>query len=442
MAYAKDGFPIEQASKIGHLKLINNDLVRRVVEDFEDPAPSVGGPGVTSSGTVDLQEECAIERIITVDGGQAVVPNPARRQKTLAFLQVAACMLRMSDLRYMREHPLMDPRELRRMIDDSVWYNPAAIPLSGVHHPGLTVQQSIRRIVDRTLKETGLYETLKFLVYREWEPEWTIPEEERPTMNCLGCARRDMRLPRHQLSFECERCGHRHNLSDYLAIGTQGPEDWSREEAASALRDSLETLTLFHFVRKYYRENEVMHETLFVKDGPLLLRAALSRLVEPIRDFVSHIRAEGHPLHLVGVEKTGDFVGFLDEYEGSLPKPGDFFLPSVRFLVEEISGSVMGVGYRNRVSYGAKAGVRLGPDHVLALNVPTGQFELEAQEMDLIGFENSVRALATLVSYRYPNAIIPLVLANSAASIARRPSGDILSAFADRIMESGPMQQS
>lgn len=441
MAYAKDGFPVEQASKIGHLKLINNDLVRRIVEDFEDPAPSAGGPEVTKSGTVDLQEESAIERIITVDGGQAVVPNPVRRQKTLAFLQVAACMLSMSDLRYMREHPLMDPRKLRHMIDDAIWYNPAAIPLSGVHHAGLTVQQSIRRIVDRTLKETGLYETLKFLVYREWEPEWTIPEERRPAMDCIGCGRRDMRLPRHQISFPCESCGHRHNLSDYLAIGTQGPEDWSREEAASALRDSLETLTLFHFVRKYYREDEVMRETLFVKDGPLLLRAALSRLVEPIRDFISHIRAEGHPLHLVGVEKTGDFVDFLDEYEDKVPSPGDFFLLSVKFLVEEISGSVMSAGYRNRVSYGAKMGVRLGSNHVLALNVPTGQFELEPQEHDVIGFESSVRALSSLVSYRYPNAIIPLVLANSAASIARRPSGDILSAFTDEMMKSGSEQR-
>lgn len=435
MAYAKDGFPIEQASKIGHLKLINNDLIRRVIEDFEDPAPSKDGPTISKSGSVDISEGSWFERIITVDGGQAIVPNPARKQKTLAFVQVAACMLKMSDLRYMRDHPLMDPRELPGMINRE-WYNPAAIPLSGVHHPGLTVQQSIRRIVDRTLKETGLYETLKFLVYREWESEWTVPEDERPYMACLGCDRREMYLPRHQLSFECECCGHRHTLSDYLAIGTQGPEDWSREEAASALRDALETLTLFHFVHKYYREDEVMRETLLIKDGPLLLRAALSRLVVPIRDFITHVHDEGHPLHMVGVEKTGDFASFVEEYQDNIPESGDYYLPSVKFVIEEISGSIMGHNYRNRVSYGAKTCVRLGTNHVLALNVPTGQFEIEPRRDCLIGFENSVGALTELASYRYPNALIPLVLANSAASIARRPSGDILYAFADQLMQS------
>jgi hypothetical protein len=51
-----------------------------------------------------------------------------------------------------------------------------------------------------------------------------------------------------------------------------------------------------------------------------------------------------------------------------------------------------------------------------------------------LGFEESVRALSELLSYRYPNAIIPLVLANSTVSIARQPSGGILQAFAEQLM--------
>jgi len=424
---------LEQASKIGHMKMIDNALMRRVIEDFEDVSLSASGPLLTKTGSVDLSQESPIRRIVTVDGGQAVVPNPVRREKAMAFVQVAACMLRMDDLRYMREHPLMDPREVNRMIEGEVWYSPAAIPLSGVHHPGLTVQQTIRYIADRTLAETGLYDTLKFLVYREWEGAWTIPPEERPHMSCTNCSK-DFYLPRHRLTFECPYCDHRHSLSDYLAIGTVGPDDWSREESASALRDTMETLALFHFIRRYHREDRVMGEALFIKDGPLLLRAALSRLVVPIRDFISHIRDGGHPLYLVGVEKTGDFASFIEEYKQALAEPGDYFLPSVKFIVEEIAGTVMTPTYRNRVSYGAKLGIRIGPDHLLALNVPTGGFRTDPQLEDLIGLDEAVGALSELASYRYPNALIPLVLANSAASIARKPSGDILSAFADQLM--------
>ena len=79
-------------------------------------------------------------------------------------------------------------------------------------------------------------------------------------------------------------------------------------------------------------------------------------------------------------------------------------------------------------------GIRIGPDHLLALNVPTGGFRIDPKPEDLIGFDEVVGALSELASYRYPNALIPLVLANSAASIARKPSGDILSAFADQLL--------
>ena len=433
MAYAQDGFPVEQASKIGHLKMIDSPLIRRVIEDFEDVTPSSSGPPESKTGSVDLSVESEIRWVIAVDGGQAVVPNPARREKTLAFVQVAACLLRMDHLKYKREHPLMDPRDVKRMMGGADWYHAAVIPLAGVHHPGLTLQQTIRYIVDRSLSETGLYETLEFLVYRGWEGEWTIPPDERPHMACVACGR-EIYPPRYQRSFECSECGTKHTLSDYLSIGTQGPEDWSREEAASALRDALETLTLMHFVRIYREDDEVLAATLFIKDGPLLLRAALSRLVVPIRDFVSHFREQGRSLHLIGVEKTGDFAGFLEEYREALAQPGDFFLPSVRFVVEEIAGSVMTPGYRNRVSYGTKVGARIGSEHLLALNVPTGVFLTEPEAEDLLGFETTVRTLSGLAGYRYPNALIPLVLANSAASIARRPSGNILAAFADQLM--------
>jgi hypothetical protein len=431
----KSGYPIEQASKLGHLKMIGNPTIVQFVESFEQVTPNPATSLPAKSGAIDVADRGPISRVVTVDGGQAVVPHPIRREKAVAFIQVAACLLRMEDLRYMRDHPMMDPRDLSKIIDRGVWHNPTTIPLSGVRMPGRTTRETIRLLTDATLTQTGLYETLKFLVYREWQDQWTISPEEQPHLHCLrpSCGA-EVALPRHSLSFECPSCGFAHRLADYLTIGSAGAEDWATEEAASALRDVLETLVVFHFVRKYHTSPRVMGETLFIKDGPLLLRAALSRLVEPIRAFISHVCGQGCPLRFVGVEKTGALVTFLDEYQQQLPTPGDFFAPSARFVVEEITGDVMSAGYRNRVSYGAKVAVRVGPDHVLALNVPTGEFLLEPRMEDLIGFAPAVQALSQLVSYQYPNALIPLVLANSAASIARRPSGDILRAFVDQLM--------
>jgi hypothetical protein len=77
---------------------------------------------------------------------------------------------------------------------------------------------------------------------------------------------------------------------------------------------------------------------------------------------------------------------------------------------------------------------RVGPDHLLALNIPTGEFELEPDRAKLVGFEAIVRTLSQLISYRYPNALLPLMLANDAASISQRPSGPILQQFVDELL--------
>jgi hypothetical protein len=107
------------------------------------------------------------------------------------------------------------------------------------------------------------------------------------------------------MRFDCPFCGEPHRLADYLAIGADAPDDWATEEVASALRDALEALTLFHFVKKYNRI-PVIGSTMFGKDGPLLLRAALSRLVVPIRDFVGWLRDQKEPLCLWGRENRNN----------------------------------------------------------------------------------------------------------------------------------------
>jgi hypothetical protein len=340
----------------------------------------------------------------------------------------------MQDLDYMRSHPMLDPRELAKLTSEP-WYHPVVLPLAGVRLPRMSVKETIRNLIDAALTQTGLYETLKFLVYREWRGTDDIPEDEWPHMTCWEC-NEEFFLPRHAMSISCLSCNHEHRLADYLRLSADTADDWTKEEVANNLRDVLETLTLFHFLR-VFRGQRPMASTLFIKDGPLLLRAQLSRLVEPIRDFFAYIRAQGQPLYLVGIEKTGNLVDFLEEYKRYLPGSGDFFLPDMRFLLEEVNGAAMPQKYRNRVSYGAKVLLRAGPDHVLALNIPTGDFLLDPKPSDLIGFEATVRTLSQLLSYQYPNALIPLTLTNSIVSIARKPSGKILEHFVHQIMSGG-----
>lgn len=189
-------------------------------------------------------------------------------------------------------------------------------------------------------------------------------------------------------------------------------------------------------LRQYADHPLVLRRTLFVKDGPLLLRAQMSRLVEPIRAFLKHLREDkGRELHIVGIEKTGELVDHVPQIRMVLNEPGDYFLPTVRYLHERIQGVPFEKStYRNRVQYGAKVVVRLSPTHVIAANVPTGEFLTDPTVDSLYGFEESMALLSEMLSSRYENALVPLVLANSMASISLKPSGDILETFAKRLL--------
>lgn len=240
------------------------------------------------------------------------------------------------------------------------------------------------------------------------------------------------------LNATCGNCGEQHFITDYLGLIEDTGEDRSRAEIVENFRRVLEALALFTFILRYRKHQSIMARTLFLLDGPLLLRAQLSRLVEPIRDFIAWRCHRGEPLYLVGVEKDGDFSAYIKEITPLLKAPGDFFLPDVRFLVEEISGNHFDPStYRNRVNYGAKVAVRVGSHHMLAMNVPTGAFTLNPTPADLTGFEEIARTLSRVTSSAYDNALIPIVQINRLASIAAEPSGNLLKAFVDRLINGG-----
>jgi hypothetical protein len=430
VAYAKDGYPTELANKVGHVKLIQDPMIQGMIEAFEDWRPPAEGVLPPITGHLDLDGDCPIEQVITVDGGHQAVPNIARPERQVGFVQIAAQLIKTETIESLNINRMSDPRKVRKVLNRFTHHTLAVLPLAGVHIPGLSVKQSIREAVHRFLAHYELYEALSYLVYRKWQTSI----DEPPSMACLKC-KALIELPRYALQFECSSCGEKHKLADYLGLCDEDAEERPRSETISNLRAVLEALVLFSFIIKFRDHNTIMSRTLFLLDGPLILRAQLSRLVEPIRALIEDQRNKGFPLYIVGVEKTGELRAFADAYAEFLKNKGDFFIPDTRFMVEEIHGRAFNEStYRNRVNYGAKIVIREGPDHVLVINIPTGEYLLKPSSTDLIGFEGITRSLSGLLSYSYENALIPIVLANAEASISNQPSGSILAQFIERIL--------
>jgi hypothetical protein len=438
MAYgAHGGFPAEYASKIGHMKLIGNPSVQRIISAFENIEANMEVVEGLSLRHAELDQP--LEQIFTVDGSSVPVPNLQRAEQQLGFIQIAAQLFKLATLQRLSAEPMMDPREYTKLLNQTVDFRGAVLPLAGVHLQGQTVNQSLRELIRTQFQGWGLDLTLKELMYRTWSNSWP-PSNGAPHQDCLQCSENVVWDKRGADTASCPSCGYRHHIVDYLDLTSDLSEERPRNEVINSFRSVAEVLTLFTVILSYRLppRSAILEKTLFILDGPLLLRANLSRLVEPIRDFLETQKQSGEPIYLVGVEKEGDLRSFTSSVADQLLEPGDFFLPSVKFVVEQISGNRFDPShYVNRVNFGAKVAARLGRFHTVSINVPTGKFSREPQPEDLIGYRQILSTLSRVLSMSYENALIPLVLINEHASISPEASAGPLQSFVDRLLEGG-----
>ena len=74
MSYANSGFPIEKASKIGQLRIINDTILQGLVQSFEAPNNATNLSLIKPTGNINLNYQSNIERVIAIDGGEAIFP--------------------------------------------------------------------------------------------------------------------------------------------------------------------------------------------------------------------------------------------------------------------------------------------------------------------------------------------------------------------------------
>jgi DNA adenine methylase Dam len=178
-------------------------------------------------------------------------------------------------------------------------------------------------------------ETLKWIAYRKWD----MQPKQLPLFGCPHCEKTVATLPYDAEEGSCPSCGNHLFLTDMLGFHLEMAEDSAPQSLAMSYMGVHETLLLFTAIRHFWHEHqELLAKCLFVKDGPLYLRAQYSKLVNPIRDFLVHAEDSGHPVHLIGQEKTGKFHDHLQMIGRDAPV-GCLFIPDGDYITREINHS-------------------------------------------------------------------------------------------------------
>lgn len=435
-----DRLPGERASKLGHLEVLQSELVNSLVEQFEYPPTVSSDPSNTLWKPMPVAAE-PLSLIFAVDGSLQVVRSDTQPVRELAFVKTA--LLRLDPNAIAKLDPdYPHPLAMKRMMQDTALYHSTVFPLKNVSIPNVSYLDAMRGIVYESLKDPRLqgqpFETLKWIAYRKWDES---SQSRSPEFECPLCETVVPGLPHDADKSECPSCNKALYLSDMIGLHMELLEDSASMGFASSYMLIHELLMLFSGIRHYWEQNrKLLSEALFIKDGPLSLRSQYTKLVPLLREFFRFAHKHGSDVHVVGQEKSGAFQDHLLAVERFAdPKragqPGSYAILSHEYIRKEVQRTPgLSNQYGVRTNYGGKVFVKPSHLHALVLNIPTIEYkpqdDFPSGPGDFVGFERVMATVPNLLSHRFENALLPVELANGVASLSSYPSAAVLKVFA------------
>lgn len=434
--------PGEYGSKLGHLDILNSDLVHQLINQFEFPPADEMAPTTGQWQKFDPVVAQPLRLVLAVDGSMQALSSERLPKRELAFVKTALIRLDPRAVEKLDpEYP--HPLHLKQLMKDAALYHATVFPLKNAYVSNLTNYHAVRGIVRDSIKDPSLggvaHETLKWLAYEKWEGNNSI---RSPKFYCPHCRTETQGLPHDADEGVCEHCGEVVFISDMIGFHLEMGEDAAPESLATAYMLVHETLLLFSFIRHYWQAGwkRDLSEALFIKDGPLTLRGQYSKLVDPIRNFLEFSKNQGCPIHIMGQERTGVLADHLETFAKQIKPDSRGESPTFSILSHEtVQKEIYRAHdpknpYGSRTNYGEKLFVKLDPYHHMVISVPTGKYvkdeNFPREVTDFIGLEKILATLPSLVSYRHQSALVPVELANGVASLSSYPSAAVLKIFA------------
>lgn len=428
--------PGERANKLGHLDVLKSPLVNRICRSFyqaqasDDPQPSGWAP-LPSGGE-------PRRFIFAVDGSVQPIEDKQPPHRAIAFIKTG--LLRIDRPALARLNPREPhPFALRDLLADAALYHATALPLRHVYVPNMTVYDAVRQAIYESFLDDSLdgqpMETLKWIAYEKWSGQ----TKSLPFFECPHCGSQQCSLDYDRDKGPCPACGAEVFITDFLGFHQDMAPDSAPDTVAGSYMQVHETTMLFTGIRLYWNtRRDVLRRALFIKDGPLSVRAQYSKVVNPIRRFLEHARAQGYPIAILGQEKSGAFFDHLQVIGPHAPE-NSLFVPGDAYIKGQVQHRPLGgMAYGHDTNYGAKVFVRLKRHDLMVLNLTTGLYRPDPTYADLIAADDIFATLPSMLSARFTGALLPIELVNDIVSLSTYPSARILQLFADATVPRAP----
>jgi hypothetical protein len=445
----------EKANRLGHVPIVNN---QRVLEAFSrwtvSHASSVNQEEVTRSAvpleSIDYDTSFTEPRFaLTVDGSDSEV-EATREYPSIkvGYLRIAAGLVDINKLRESGKGEFVDPRLLRQSYQHSAF--DGAFPGSGLASAGLTGRDTWREEVNRFLLETRIDGTspvtlaeLLLIIHGELDN----PPKTLPLGTCPSCAakRADASLEVGLDESWCGECGSPIYLGDVLRTHEEYSEVGSNIGPLTRLMNVVERLTSAGYLKILSEDRlgmELLGQTIFITDGPLALFGPVAPLKRSFQGYIGRLQKvctesgrNDLPM-VVGIEKSGAMVEHANLIAKHLPTGS--ILPLSSEYINRVFGRATLNNYGVDEFYGRRFIYRTTSGDSLVITLPPSDarapYGSDGLE-NVINYPNIRRICETLDKIRtrlYDNAVIPLALSHSAASLPLGVGESVLRFFAQQ----------
>ena len=252
--------PPERASKLGHLEVIQSELVQKLCKSFNDPEVT------EHTGCISKWEElpkdgAELKIIFSTDGSIQVIENPNPPFKAIAFVKTA--LLKVDQYAISKiDKDTPNPFALRDLMKESALYHSTAFPLRNVYIEGKSNYDAIREIMFESVKDNGLndslngamMDTLKWIAYEKWLDN---PKSQLEKFGCPHCEKNEATLQFDHEKGSCPSCGGEIFITDMFGLHQSMTDDYAPNQVASDYMGVSETLMIFTPIR-YFWETKKM----------------------------------------------------------------------------------------------------------------------------------------------------------------------------------------
>lgn len=453
MPYRRGRSGMERARSFGHAPIVQNEIVQQrlrsyrmfepqprsdINPDFLCPADSLGDPGEP------------VRWALSFDGSpQEVAAREEYPSTRIGYVQVAGVLTHLDEMLSQASQPFVDPSVVRRSTEEALYS--LVLPGSNVCRQDMpTVRDSWR---------AEIYE-----VFRTYEVEGIpileifgtlIRQSEKSTQSggvrlarcaaSTSCSEREIDVPMQ--GGTCPGCGGALFPTDSLRIHEEVSEEGVNITPLGRLMSTLEHLTMAGYLSFLLRRQpRALGSIAFLLDGPLAFFGPQAWLHAAMISFVEHMRSSLEPSQhrppvILGVEKTGQFAEHAEAISGRLSPQTLMLLPDEYIYSHVLTFRISpGAAFGRDTYYGQKFFYKTARGQMLTVTVPKPPQVLAdphlPQHYPLL--PATLALLDRIGTTLYEDALIPVALAHSFASIPLRTGSRVLRLLSRRSLGLSP----